>query len=331
MSSSLLKSVWFLRVRLIGFREQYPARTWLSRDDTVSRLIIADLLIERDTANRHLQLFFDLGFNLGTSRPVRERKSAVDLRLLFILWRKEIVEVLFGIDPDGVRVSKFFRAIIEVFLNVSQDRGDLSNNLAGWPECFLLDRLISSGDGDRAGGKITRTDLDADGHPALDPFPVPHPSAKIALINFHPDGLIRIVLGNDPGPEGIGCLMDRLFCLFFRCDRKNYNVGGRNSGWQHRAIIVGVRHDDCADQASACAPAGRPDVFLIAVSRNKFNVGCLCKILAEKMRSAGLNRFAILHNCFDAESLNGAGKPFACRLFSVINGQREVVASECGV
>ena len=89
----------------------------------------------------------------------------MDLRLLFVLWRKEIVEVLFGIDPDGVRVSKLFRAIIEVFLNVSQDRGDLSNNLAGWPECFLLDRLISSGDGDRAGGKITRTDLDADRAP----------------------------------------------------------------------------------------------------------------------------------------------------------------------
>ena len=49
------------------------------------------------------------------------------------------------------------------------------------------------------------------------------------------------------------------------------------------------------------------------------------------MGGTGLDRFAILDHRFDTEGLNGAGKPFAFRLFSVINRQREMVARKCGV
>src|ERR1700757_612445 len=113
---------------------------------------------------------------------MRERKPAVDLRLILIFRSEKIVKLLFRVDPERVRISKLLGAIVKVFLDVFQNCWDLSNKLAAWSECLLFGRLIPPRDSDRPGGKITRTKLDADRYPALDPFPILHPAANITLI-----------------------------------------------------------------------------------------------------------------------------------------------------
>ena len=52
------------------------------------------------------------------------------------------------------------------------------------------------------------------------------------------------------------------------------------------------------------------------------------KVLPEKMRSAGLDRFAILHHRFDAKRLHRAGETFALRFLAGENRQREIIAHE---
>ena len=150
-------------------------------------------------------------------------------------------------------------------------------------------------------------------------------------INFNTDRFVRVALGCDLVSERRGGLQHCLFCLFLGCDRENDNVCRRNSWRQDHSIIVGVHHDEGANQSCGCAPACRPDMFLRPAARDVFDAGRLRKILAEEMGGSGLYRFAILHHRFDAEGLNGARKPFTFCLFSVINRQRKMVASECSV
>ena len=50
------------------------------------------------------------------------------------------------------------------------------------------------------------------------------------------------------------------------------------------------------------------------------------KVLPEEMRSAGLDRLAILHHRFDAKRLHRAGKTFALRFLAGENRHREVIA-----
>src|SRR5215469_12205117 len=108
-------------------------------------------------------------------------------------------------------------------------------------------------------------------------------------------------------------------------------MGRRNSWGQHSSVVIGVSHNDSTHQPSTRAPARRPDMFLSPVAREKFDVGCLSKILTEKMGRAGLNRFAILYHSFDTERLHGARKPFTGGLLPVINGKGQMIAREGGV
>src|SRR5271154_3343915 len=92
--------------RLVRFGEQNPAGARFSRDHTLSWPVVAYLLIKRDTADRYLEFLFNLSFDLGTSGPVREGKSTVDFRFLFIARGKEIVEIVFRIDPYRIGVTE---------------------------------------------------------------------------------------------------------------------------------------------------------------------------------------------------------------------------------
>src|SRR6478736_9299019 len=98
---------------------------------------------------------------------------------LFISRCKKIVEVVFRIDPHSVRIAQYFGAIIKISLDVSQSFGKLIYDLSRGLDHFLFHGLVAPGESDGAGGKITRTDLDANGNSAFDPVPVFGPSSDV--------------------------------------------------------------------------------------------------------------------------------------------------------
>ena len=108
------------------------------------------------------------------------------------------------------------------------------------------------------------------------------------------------------GGQFVGGFQNRRARFFLWRDRENDNVRRRDPRRQDQAVVVGVRHDQRADQARAHAPARRPAKFLLAVARLKLNSARARKVLPEEMRRAGLDRFSILHHRFDAKCLHRA-------------------------
>ena len=89
-----------------------------------------------------------------------------------------------------------------------------------------------------------------------------------------------------------------------------------------------MRHDDRADEPGAHAPARRPAELLCPRPRLELNPARARKILAEKMRGAGLDRLPVLDHRFDAERLDRARKPFALGFFAAEDRDREMIAHE---
>ncbi len=87
----------------------------------------------------------------------------------------------------------------------------------------------------------------------------------------------------------------------------------RDARRQNNAVIVTVRHDDCAHHARRHAPARGPAKFLFALTRLELNSAGTGKILPEKMRCAGLDCLAVLHHRFERHSFHRAREFFAVR------------------
>src|SRR5258708_19959403 len=104
-------------------------------------------------------------------------------------------------------------------------------------------------------------------------------------------------------------------------------MAGRNSWWKNGAIVIGMYHDNLAEQTSAHTPTGCPTELLGAVPGKKPVVGSFGKVLAEEMGGTRLYSFAILHHCLDAKSGNRTGKPFTLGLFAFVIGNLQQISS----
>ena len=116
--------------------------------------------------------------------------------------------------------------------------------------------------------------------------------------------------------------------FFLWRDGQDDDLRWRDARRQHKTIVVSVRHHKRADEARAHTPAGSPPEFLFAFSVLKLNSARTRKILAEKMRGTGLDRFAVLHHCFNRQGLHRARKTLALRFFAAENRNREMIAHE---
>ena len=103
-------------------------------------------------------------------------------------------------------------------------------------------------------------------------------------------------------------------------DRQNHDVRRRQPRWEHKTVVVGVRHNESADQTGRHAPRSGPGINLRARRVLEFNFLGFGEILSEEVRRAGLQRFAILHHRFDAVGGHRARKPLAGGLFAFDHG-----------
>ena len=103
-------------------------------------------------------------------------------------------------------------------------------------------------------------------------------------------------------------------------------MGRRDARRQNKAVIIAVHHDHRADHPRAHAPTRRPAEFLFAFARLELNPARARKILSEKMRSAGLDRFAVLHHRFDRQASAPRRETFALRFLAGVNRNGEMIA-----
>ena len=100
---------------------------------------------------------------------------------------------------------------------------------------------------------------------------------------------------------------------------------------QHQALVVGVRHDEAADQARADAPTGLPDVFELAFLALELHVEGLAEVLAEVVAGARLQREAVLHHGLDGVAAQRAGELFGARFHALDHRHRHDVLGDLGV
>ena len=95
----------------------------------------------------------------------------------------------------GVRVAKSEGAIEKILLNGIEQVGSSPNEFRTREERFGrrfagisepgYSEAVAAADGDLAALEIARAELDPQGHAFLDPFPVLHAAAEIALVDVH--------------------------------------------------------------------------------------------------------------------------------------------------
>ena len=104
-----------------------------------------------------------------------------------------------------------------------------------------------------------------------------------------------------------------------------------NTRRKNKAVIIGVRHDERADEPRAHSPAGGPGELTAAIARGKLDPGGAGEVLSEEMRSARLDRLAVLHHGFDAKRADSPREALAFRFFAGEDGKCEMLAGECFV
>mmetsp|Transcript_9139 Transcript_9139/g.26676 ORF Transcript_9139/g.26676 Transcript_9139/m.26676 type:complete len:420 (+) Transcript_9139:648-1907(+) len=86
------------------------------------------------------------------------------------------------------------------------------------------------------------------------------------------------------------------------------NLRRRHLRREHEALVIGVRHDERADEPRAHAPARRPNHLALALLVLELHIEGLGEILAKEVRGATLQCPAILHERLDGVRLHGAGE-----------------------
>src|SRR5436305_8209601 len=76
-----------IRSSLVRLGPDHPARARFASENTTAR----PGFTKRNSANRHLEITFDLFFHFARTIPVSERETAMDLRFIGILGGEEIV------------------------------------------------------------------------------------------------------------------------------------------------------------------------------------------------------------------------------------------------
>src|SRR6266550_2697796 len=94
---------------LIRFRPNNTPHTAFTSENTFPRL---RRIIQWNDANGDFEIALDLFFHFTRPVPVRESKTAMDLRLRRVFGCEEIVEIFFGFDHTRVCVAKLLRALI---------------------------------------------------------------------------------------------------------------------------------------------------------------------------------------------------------------------------
>ena len=146
----------------------------------------------------------------------------------------------------------------------------------------------------------------------------------VSRVNPHAQGFIAKMFGRQFGLQRATACQHRFPLFGSAVDWQEHDLERGDAGWQHKAVVVGVRHDHGADKPGRHAPRRRPTILLLAAGTREFDLLSLCEILAKKMRCACLECLAVLHHGLDGVGVDGTRKPFARRLWPLHNGHCQI-------
>ncbi len=156
-------------------------------------------------------------------------------------------------------------------------------------------------------------------------------AAEVAGVHDDADGLAIVALRFQIGFEAVAEIHYGGFFFVVAEDRNDDNVGRSETRGQDETVVVGVGHDEAADEARADAPGSGPAEFFAAFTGEEFDFLRFGKVLAEEVGRAGLERLAVLHHRFDRIGIDGAGESFAGSFFASDDGHGHEVLREGGV
>ncbi len=259
---------------------------------------------------------------------MRAGEAAVDLRFLGVFGGEEGVELLARLHVAGVCVAGFQRAGVKGVLDRLQNVHDPARHLRRREKFLLLVRAVAAGERDAPLLQIARADFDPHGDPFLDPLPVLDAAAEVALVHLHDDRLAVKRLRAQFLRQLFSGGEDGLARLGLRRDGEDHHVRGGDARREDHPVVVGVRHDERANEPGAHAPACRPGELLAPLARLEADAARLGKVLPEEVRGSRLDRLAVLHHRLDAKRPDGSRKPLALALLPAVDGDGEVLAGE---
>ena len=269
-----------------------------------------------DAADGGLRLGLDLRLGLFGAVPGAEEETTVlhallELRIV-VAFVDMLVEVRLGLGVD-IRLDGF-----EEFGNV------VLNAFEGHR---LLLKRIAAHEFHRAVLEIAAAHDDAHGHTLQ--FVVGKLEARtlvVGVVVLHADALGAQTLGQTA--QFLVELRQFAIALINRYDN---HLDGREVGRQDEAVVVGVRHDECAHQAGADAPRSSPSVFGLVVFIDKLHIEGAAEVLAEEVTRTALQRLAVLHHSLDGVGVEGAGETFRGTLHTADDGDGQHIAGKVGI
>ena len=122
-----------------------------------------------------------------------------------------------------------------------------------------------------------------------------------------------------------------LFLVVAFVNGNDHHLQRCDAGRQHQPVIIAMRHHERTYQAGAHTPTGSPYIFLLVFLTQEFYFKSFSEILPEEMRSASLERLAILHQCFNTISVFSARKSFTRRFNSPHYGKGHIFFREFSI
>ncbi len=161
--------------------------------------------------------------------------------------------------------------------------------------------------------------------------PVLFTAPYITIIDHHPDLAVGILDGLQLFLQTLAVFQHFSPLLIVPIDGENHNVARRQTWWEHETIIITVGHQQRTDQARGDAPRGRPGIHLLAVLVLKLDFLGTSEVLAQEVRRARLQCFAVLHHRFNTQRADGTWKPLAGRFFSLNDRHRHELFGKTGI
>ena len=241
-------------------------------------------------------------------------------------------EVLEGGDLGNVFVAEGSGPGEEGLVDFVQEAFEILEELIALDEVFLVGGPVAALDADFAGLDVARADLEADGDTLLDPLPLLDAATEIAFVDVDADGVasVAVVAANGLG-DGLAGFEDGFPCLLLGSDGNDDDLLWGDAGRKDESVVIGVGHDERADEASRNTPGSGVDVLFLVLAADEGDVLSLGKVLSEVVGGAGLDGLLVLHHCFDGEGHLGAGEAFGFGFFSHDDGDGEDFAEEVGV
>ena len=123
--------------------------------------------------------------------------------------------------------------------------------------------------------------------------------------------------------DGLHLGRDGVELLLAAVDRDDDHLDRGDMRRQHEAVVVGVGHDEGADEAGAHTPGRGPDILGLVVLVEEGDAEALGKVLSEEVGRAALQRLAVLHHGLDGVGVEGAGEALRLALHALDDGDGE--------